>query len=87
LESSPFSAKDLGVALRVLEPRPQVVLVGRGYSADETAETRNCFSEYLKDVGIEKGMVIKITPEVFDEVGKDGIPKWVLKELKSYFGE
>jgi hypothetical protein len=82
LESDPFSAQGLALALRVLEPRPQVVLVGRGYPEDETTQARKIFAEYMKEVGVDKGTVIKITPKVFDEVGKEGVPKWVLQQLK-----
>ncbi|KAJ8110869.1 hypothetical protein ONZ43_g5762 [Nemania bipapillata] len=77
LESSPFSSNELTLALKVLEPRPQVVLVGRGYSEDETSIARQVFADYAADVGIEKGTVIKITSEVFNEVGKDGVPAQV----------
>ncbi|KAF2965029.1 hypothetical protein GQX73_g8536 [Xylaria multiplex] len=71
LELTPFSSDQLTLALKVLEPRPQVVLVGRGYSEDETSIARQVFGNYMGDVGIEKGTVIKITNEVFNEVGKD----------------
>ena len=81
-----FSTTDLSLALKVLEPRPQVVLVGRGYSEEVTDEVRKVFKDYVNDIGVDKGTVIKITSKVFDEVGKDGIPKWVLGQLKEYFG-
>jgi hypothetical protein len=42
-------------------------------------------SQYLKEVGLEKGTVIKITSEVFDKVGKEGVPKWVLEQLEEFF--
>lgn len=85
LESDPFSKTELALALRVLEPRPVAVVVGRGYSEEETAETREVFSEYLKEVGLERGTVIKITSQVFDKVGKEGVPKWVLEQLEDFF--
>ncbi|KAK1826343.1 hypothetical protein QBC39DRAFT_269218 [Podospora conica] len=85
LESDPFSKSDLALALRILEPPPAAVVVGRGYSDDEAAETRQVFAQFQKEVGIEKGTVIKITDEVFDRVGKEGVPKWVLEQLEAFF--
>ncbi|KAF4468526.1 hypothetical protein FALBO_4581 [Fusarium albosuccineum] len=85
LEADPFSAHDLAVALRVLEPRPRAVVVGRGYTEEEADEVRKAFAEYSKDVGLDAGTVIKITDEVFDKVGKEGVPKWVLEQLQDYF--
>lgn len=85
LESDPFSTNDLALALRVLEPRPRAVVVGRGYSDDEASQVREIFAEYTKEVGNEDGTVIKITDKVFGEVGKDGVPKWVLQQLQDYF--
>ncbi|KAJ3577130.1 hypothetical protein NPX13_g3437 [Xylaria arbuscula] len=87
LESDPFSSSELTLALKVLEPRPQVILVGRGYSEDETSTARQVLINYMADVGIEKGTVVKITSEVFDEVGKEGVPGWVLKQLEGFFRE
>ena len=52
----PLSPKDLTLALRVLEPRPYAVLVGKGYSEEEeTTETRNVLAEYLKELGVDDG--------------------------------
>ncbi|KAI0874254.1 hypothetical protein GGS24DRAFT_353017 [Hypoxylon argillaceum] len=87
LESDPFEPSELALALRVVEPRPQVVLVGRGYSEEETSSVRQIFSQYMTEVGIEKGTVIKITSQVFEEVGKEGVPEWVLGQLESFFGK
>lgn len=85
LESDPFSEEQLAIALRVLEPRPQALLIGKGYSDSETAKARNVFASYMRDASVEKGTVIKITPKVIDEVGKDGVPYWVLNELNKFF--
>jgi hypothetical protein len=87
LESDPFSKSELALALRVLEPRPAAVVIGRAYSEEETADAREVFSEYLKEVGIEQGTVIKITSQVFEEVGKEGVPKWVLEQLEEFFNK
>ncbi|KAF5675406.1 hypothetical protein FCIRC_7390 [Fusarium circinatum] len=85
LESDPFLVYDLGVALRVLEPCPKAIVVGRGYTEEEANEVRKAFAEYHKDVDLDAGVVIKITDEVSDEVGKEGIAKWVLEQLQAYF--
>ena len=85
LESDPFSKNELALALKVLEPLPAAVVVGRGYSEEEMAEIREVFSQYLKEVGLKKGTVIKITSQVFDKVGKEGVPKWVLEQLEEFF--
>jgi hypothetical protein len=39
----------------------------------------------MEDVVIEKGAVIKITCQIFEEVGKYGVPAWVLSQLESLF--
>lgn len=85
LESDPLSVHDLGVALRVLEPRPRAIVVGRGYSEEEADEVRKAFTEYHKDVDLDAGVVIKITDEIFDKVGKEGIARWVLQQLQHHF--
>ncbi len=72
LESDPFSASELSLALRVLEPRPQVLLVDRGCSDAETDEARKIFAEYMKDIDVGSGIVFKITSKVFNEVDKEG---------------
>ena len=77
LESDPFSTKDLALALRA---------IGRGYSNQETDKVRAVFAEYVQDVGADTGTVIKITNEVFDEVGKEGVPNWVLQQLETFLG-
>ncbi|CAN9395467.1 unnamed protein product [Alternaria alternata] len=89
LDSKPFSAQELALALRVLEPRPQVLCIGRGYSEDDTSEARKIFHDYLKevDIDVEKATVIKITNEVFDAIGKEKIPEWVSERLDEFFGK
>lgn len=64
LESDPFSASKLELVLRVVEPKPQVVLVDRGYSDDEAAETKKVFAEFAKSEGINMGTVVKITDQL-----------------------
>jgi hypothetical protein len=89
LESKPFSAQELALALRILEPRPQVLCIGRGYSEKDTSEARKIFHDYMKevDIDVEKGTVIKITNEVFDDIGKERIPAWVSDRLDEFFGK
>ncbi|EUC40778.1 hypothetical protein COCMIDRAFT_107890 [Bipolaris oryzae ATCC 44560] len=87
LESDPFSADDFSLALRILEPAPRAVVIGRGYSGEEATESRKIYSEFAKSVGVKDGIVIKITDEVCDKVGREGIPAWVLKELQTHFGK
>ena len=84
--SQEFHLKHLAIALRVLEPRPQALLIGLGYSEAEHAFARKIFNEYMKEVGLTKGKVIKITEKDFKEVGKFGVPDWVLGQLKDFFG-
>ncbi|KAJ8131660.1 hypothetical protein O1611_g1964 [Lasiodiplodia mahajangana] len=86
LESRPFSEGELARALRLLEPRPQALLIDRGYNEIETSIAWAVFSLHMRKVGIEKGKVIKITPEIFAEVGKEGVPKWMLDQLEDCFG-
>ncbi|KAI4860122.1 hypothetical protein F4820DRAFT_437836 [Hypoxylon rubiginosum] len=85
LESDPFSPKDLALALKILEPRPQAMLVGRGYSEEEAEVVRIIFAQFKQNVSLDDGIVIKITNKVFDEVGKEGVPKWVLHQLQDHF--
>lgn len=85
LESDPFSATELAFVLKVLEPRPQVVLVGRGYTESEMDMVLKVFAQYAKDVNVNSGTIIKITSQVFNEVGKEGVPEWVLQQLQNFF--
>lgn len=85
LESDPFSEQDLSLALRVLEPAPRAIVIGRGYSEEEATMSRKVFNEFAESAGIKDGIVIKISDEVFDAVGKEGIPAWVLSRLQDHF--
>ena len=85
LEMDPYSSRDLGLTLRVLEPRPLAVIMGRGYSDEEAEQAQTVFKDYMNETGVEDGTVVKISQKVFDEVGKDGISSWVQKQLEAQF--
>ena len=85
LEMDPYSSRDLALTLRVLEPRPLAVIMGRGYTEEEAEKARTVFKDYMNETGTEKGTVVKISQKVFDEVGKDGVSSWVLKQLEVQF--
>jgi hypothetical protein len=68
----------------VLDPPPAAVVVSRSYSEEEAAETRKVFSQYLSEVGLDKGTVIKITNQVLNKVGKEGVPNWIFEQLEDF---
>ena len=80
----PYSSRDLALTLRVLEPRPLAVIMGRGYSEEEADDARAVFKEYMNETGVSDRTVVKISQKVFDEVGKDGISSWVQNKLEEH---
>ncbi|KAK3174102.1 hypothetical protein OEA41_001346 [Lepraria neglecta] len=51
LDIDPYTSKELAGGLRVLEPRPQALLIGGGYTDQEAGQAEIVFDEYKKDVG------------------------------------
>ncbi|KAI0099730.1 hypothetical protein GGR51DRAFT_564772 [Nemania sp. FL0031] len=68
LESDPFSESELEVALRVIEPRPRVLFVGREYTKEEREIADKIFYEYKKEVGVE-GHLVKINSKDIEDHG------------------
>ena len=85
LDIDPYTSKELAGALRVLEPRPQALLIGGGYTDQEAGQAELVFDEYKKDVGLEKGTVVRVGPGVLDKVGREGVGVWIVGELEAYF--
>lgn len=76
------SSASLALALRVLEPRPQALLIGGGYSDAEAADAHAVFYEYANEVGMLEGTVVVVRHGV---AMRDGVAMWVIGELKAHF--
>ena len=85
LSMNKWSPSDLAVALRVLEPSPQALLIGGGYSDEEAANARAAFDAYMKELDIPNGKVVRVDPGVIDKVGPKGVAAWVLEQLQAHF--
>lgn len=79
-----YSSTDLALALRVLEPRPQALLIG-GYTDEEAEQGRTVFDEYMKETGVSGGTVVKVGPGVLDKLGREGVGNWVKEQLEGHF--
>ena len=77
-----LTAHAFSIALRVLEPRPQALLIGGGYTDAEVADAQVVFHAYTEEVGIFKGTVVAVRQGV---VRRDGVAMWVIGELKAHF--
>ena len=82
LITQPYSSASLALALRVLEPRPQALLIGGGYSDDEVADAHAVFDQYADEVGVFDGTVVVVRQGVSMS---DGVATWVVGELKTHF--
>ena len=80
-----YASKELAAALRVLEPRPQALLVGGGFTDEEAEQAKLVFDEYKKDVELERGTVVRVGQGVLDKVGREGVGKWIVGELETFF--
>ena len=85
LDIDPYTSAELAVALRVLEPRPQALLIGGGYTDEEAKQAQTVFDEYKKEVSLEKGTVVRVGPGVLNKVGREGVGKWIIEQLEEYF--
>lgn len=72
----------LALALRVLEPRPQALLIGGGYSHAEVADAQVVFREFADEVGVFDGTVVVVRQSV---ANRDGVAMWVIGELRGHF--
>ena len=82
LTTQPYSSAALALALRVLEPRPQALLIGGSYTDAEVADAQAVFHAYTEEVGIFEGTVVAVRQDV---VRRDGVAMWVVGELKAHF--
>ena len=80
-----WSDSELAVALRVLEPQPQALLIGGGYTDEEADKAQAVFDEYTKETGISNGKLVRVAPGVVEKVGPKGVAGWVLEQLQGHF--
>ena len=85
LSISPWSDPELTLALRVLEPRPQVLLLGGGYSDEDAEKAQAVFDEYTKEMDIPNGKLVRVAPGVVQKVGAKGVAGWILEQLQGHF--
>ena len=84
LSMNPWSDFELALALRVLEPRPQVLL-GGGYSDEDAEKAQAMFDEYTKEMDIANGKLVRVAPGVVEKVGPKGVAGWILEQLQGHF--
>ena len=82
---NPWSDSELASALRVLEPRPQVLLLGGGYADEDAGKAQAVFDEYTKEMDIPNGKLVRVAPGVVEKVGPKGVAGWILEQLQGHF--
>ncbi len=85
LSSVPFRTSDLALALRVLEPRPQALLVGGVYNKEEAEQAQEVFNVYMREVGVSSGAFVRVEPDFVMKEGPENVGKWILKQLIAKF--
>ena len=85
LSMNPWSDSELALVLRVLEPRPQALLLGGGYSDEDAENAQAVFDEYKKEMDIPNGKLVRVAPGVVEKVGPKGVAGWVLEQLQGHF--
>ncbi len=80
-----WSDSELAMALRVLEPRPQTLLIGGGYTDEEAEKAQAVFDEYTKEMDISNGKMVRVASGVVEKVGPKGVAGWVLEQLQEHF--
>ena len=80
-----WSDSELALALRVLEPPPQALLIGGGYTDEDADKAQAVFDEYTKEMGISNGRLVRVEPGVVERVGPNGVAGWVLEQLQGHF--
>ena len=85
LSMNPWSDSELASALRILEPRPQVLLLGGGYADEDAEKAQAVFDEYIKEMDIPNGKLVRVAPGVVEKVGPKGVAGWILEQLQGHF--
>ncbi len=80
-----WSDSELATVLRVLEPRPQALLIGGGYTDEEGEKAQAVFDEYTKELDIPNARLVRVAPGVVEKVGPKGVAGWVLEQLRGHF--
>ncbi|MCJ1457105.1 hypothetical protein MMC28_007471 [Mycoblastus sanguinarius] len=75
LSMQTYSPTELALVLRVLEPRPQALLIGGGYSDAEAEQAEVAFNDYRKEVGVSDGKFVRVGPGKLSELGREGVGK------------
>ena len=85
LSMNTWSDSELALVLRVLEPRPQALLLGGGYTDEDAEKAQAVFDEYTKEMDIPNGKLIRVAPGGVQTVGPTGVAGWVLEQLQGHF--
>jgi hypothetical protein len=85
LDENSFSPANVGIVSRALFPRPKALIIGGGFSDDETKAATKAWEEYVKEVGAEGTAVVRVSPGTLEKVGPAGVADYVIEELKSKF--
>ena len=80
-----WSDSELALVLRVLEPRPQALLLGGGYTDEDAEKAQAVFDEYTKETDIPNGKLVRVASGVVEKVGPKGVAGWVLEQLQEHF--
>ena len=85
LSMNTWSDSELALVLRVLEPRPQALLLGGGYTDEDAQKAQAVFDEYTKEMDIPNGKLVRVAPGVVEKIGPKGVAGWVLEQLQGHF--
>lgn len=80
-----YSAANLDTVIRILHPRPQVLVIGGGFSDEEVEDGIEVWKKYVKDIGVSQTAIARIPVGSLEKLGPQGIFSWTIEELdKTY---
>ena len=59
LASHPYDLGELQLSLRVLDPRPQAIIMGERYTEDDAKQARTVKQEYPSETNGQDGTLLK----------------------------
>ena len=85
LDEVNYSPENLGVVLRTLRRRPQVLIVGEGFTDKEVEDGISVWEKYVEDVGVADTALARVPVGSLQKIGPEGIISWFIEELdKTY---
>lgn len=77
----PVSSPITFMALRLIEPPPQVLIVGGAFSDQDASDAQGVFGEFQKEIGVlEKGLTLRVPPELMPAKGIEGVAGWIKEQ-------